>query len=55
MLFILLSSCYAAISVFKILYLRHVREMVMIAYDLCLTGEVEFAILYDLNRSKIPN
>ena len=35
-------------------YLRHVREMLLIAYDLRYIDEVEFAILYDLNKSKNP-
>ena len=39
-------------SVFKMPYLRHVREMLLIAYDLRYLDEVEFAILYDLSRSK---
>ena len=35
-------------------YLRHVREMLLIACDLCCIDKVEFAILYDLNKSKNP-
>jgi len=33
-------------------YLRHVREMLLLAYDLRYIDEVEFAILYDLIKSK---
>ena len=45
-------SCYAIISVFKMPYLRHVQDMLLISYDLCYIDDAEFAILYDLNKSK---
>ena len=47
-------SCCTIISVFKMPYLRHVREMLLLAYDLRCIDEVEFAILYDLNKTKTP-
>ena len=45
-------SCYTTTSVFKMPYLRHVREMLLLVYDLSYIEEVEFAVLYDLNKSK---
>ena len=33
-------------------YLRHVREMLLLAYYLRYIDEVEFVILYDLNKTK---
>ena len=35
-------------------YVRHVREILLLAYDLRYIDEVEFAILYDLNKTKSP-